>query len=172
MATSFRRSAESLGRSELGSDVATSLGPRATSLSDVGGRCYDVVRCGAAVPATCSRARGGRATSLGPRATSQHRSRQGRPSEGATSHPCRATSPHRQDTDEALSLNVKQLSAHRFQTVRRRSVFTSIETSPTLLFLPFVDFGFQASLTSVEQSRALKQTALSFGELSIGRFSF
>ena len=69
-------------------------------------------------------------------------------------------------------VNVKQLSAHQFQMVRRRSVFTSLENSPTLLFLPFVDFGFQASLTSVEQSRALKQTALSFGELSIGRFSF
>jgi len=54
LATSFRRSAKSLGRSDLGNDVATSLGPRATSLSDVGGRCYDVVRCGAAVPATCS----------------------------------------------------------------------------------------------------------------------
>ena len=103
LATSFRRSAKSLGRSDLGNDVATSLGPRATSLSDVGVRCYDVVRCGAAVPATFSPARGGRATSLGPRATSQHRSRQGRPSEGATSHPCRATSPHRQGTDEALS---------------------------------------------------------------------
>ena len=102
LATSFRRSAKSLGRSDLGNDVATSLGPRATSLSDVGGRCYDVVRCGAAVPATFSPARGGRATSLGPRATSQHRSRQGRPSEGATSHPCRATSLHRQDTDELL----------------------------------------------------------------------
>ena len=69
------------------------------------------------------------------------------------------------------TVNVKQLSAHRFQMVRRRSVFTSLENSPTLLFLPFVDFGFQASRTSVEQKRAQKQTAFSFGELSIGRFS-
>ena len=66
VAMSCRQSAMSLGRLGFEGDVATSHRPCAMALALSQVRCCDVVRCGAPIPATFSRARNGRATSHPP----------------------------------------------------------------------------------------------------------
>ena len=99
VAMSPRQSAMSLGRLGLGGEVATSHRPCAMSHTMLQVRCCDVVRCGPPIPATFSRARDGRATSHPPKATSPHRPRGRGRGDVAMSPPLGATSQHRQAKD-------------------------------------------------------------------------